>query len=84
MSSEWDDDELEDEAWTDEDELDEDDDSYTAACPECGIEIYADADVCHACGHFIIHESSAWQGRSTWWVVLGVLGIIAVIFAIAF
>ncbi|PHS13763.1 MAG: hypothetical protein COA78_06650 [Blastopirellula sp.] len=82
MSSEWDNDD-QDEEWTDEDYSDDDSD-YVDQCPECGVEIYADADVCPQCGHFIIHENSVWKGRSTWWIVLGLLGMLAVIFALSF
>ncbi|MGY8767005.1 MAG: hypothetical protein ACKVH8_01075 [Pirellulales bacterium] len=82
MSSEWDND-GQDEEWTDEDYSDDGSD-YVDQCPECAAEIYADADVCPQCGHFIIHGNSAWKGRSTWWIVLGLLGMLAVIFAMSF
>ncbi len=79
----WDDDWPE-EDW-DEDNWDDDDvESYTVACPECGTDVYEDAEQCPACGNYIVHSSSAyvWQGRPVWWIVIGLLGIIAVIFAL--
>jgi len=50
-------------------------------CPECGVEIYEEAEQCPHCGTYVVHESNFWQGRSTWWIVLGLLGIFAVILA---
>lgn len=59
---------------------DDESDGYgTIDCPECGAEIFDDIDVCPRCGHAIIHDTSVWAGKSTWWIVLGILGILAVI-----
>lgn len=77
----WDDDWPEDD-W---DEGEDDDvDSYTVACPDCGTDVYEDAEQCPACGNYIVHSSSGnvWQGRPVWWIVIGILGIIAVILAL--
>lgn len=63
---------------------DEDDDDYTVECPECGTDVYEDAEQCPACGNYIVHSTSVWSGRPSWWIVLGLLGIIAVIFSLAF
>ncbi|PQO27080.1 hypothetical protein [Blastopirellula marina] len=70
-------DEYDDEDWT-EDYLDEDQED-TIECPECGAEIFDDIDVCPVCGNAIIHSTSPWAGKSLPWVVLGLLGMIAVI-----
>ena len=53
-------------------------------CPECGAEVYEDAERCPSCGSYIILSSSGsvWQGRPAWWIILGLLGIIAVILAL--
>ena len=75
-------DDLDDREYPDVD--DTDDDEQTVVCPECGADVYEDADQCPACGMFLIHDTRVWSGRSTWWIVLGLLGIIAVILALAF
>lgn len=79
----------EDDEWDDYDDdwspgMDDDDESYTVDCPECGAEVYEDAERCPSCGSYIILSSSGsvWQGRPAWWIILGLLGIIAVILAL--
>jgi len=67
----------EQEDWTD------DEASETVPCPECGADVYEDAVSCPACGHYITADTNPWSGRSLWWVVLGVLGVIATIVALA-
>jgi hypothetical protein len=60
-----------------------DDEADLIDCPECGKQIHGESEQCPYCGYFIPDApgSSLWQGRSWWWVALGVLGIIAVIIA---
>lgn len=62
----------------------EDYDEYesTFPCPACGREIDEDAQLCPGCGTAVMHDTGIWTGRSRMWVVLGVLGIIAVILAL--
>ena len=80
------------EAWDDEDwdadsEYDyADEESETVACPECGADVYEDAETCPHCGNFIVHSSSGylWRNRPIWWIAFGLLGILAVIVALAF
>jgi predicted RNA-binding Zn-ribbon protein involved in translation (DUF1610 family) len=64
-------------------DIDDGDDSETVPCPECGEEVYEDADRCPECGANIIPSASrgALSGRPWWWVALGVLGIGAMILA---
>lgn len=78
----WDDDW--DEEYAD-DAYDDDDESYTVECPECGADVYEDAEQCPSCGQYIIHSSLnyVWKDRPTWWIVLGFLGILAVILALS-
>jgi hypothetical protein len=55
-------------------------------CPECGQQVHIESQQCPHCGYYILDESdraSVWQGRSWWWIVLGVLGTIAVIVALS-
>lgn len=58
----------------DEDDLDgdgDDDLEETIPCPQCGVEIYEDAERCPRCGTYLTRE--ALRGRPPWWVVLGVI-----------
>lgn len=71
-------DELRDDEFPEEDEPD-DDLSETVPCPQCGAEVYEDAVRCPACGAYITYPSSVWSGRPGWWILLGLLGILAVI-----
>lgn len=61
----------------------EDQFSELLPCPECGAEIYEDAEVCPACGYYIVHTHTIWAGRPIWWIILGLLGILAVMLALA-
>lgn len=56
-----------------------DDTSDTLPCPECGVEVYEDTERCPACGNYIVHSSSVWDGKPTWWILLGALGILAAV-----
>jgi uncharacterized paraquat-inducible protein A len=51
-------------------------------CPECGAEVYEDSVQCPVCGSYVTHSTSVWQGKSLQWVVLGLLGIVAVIYVL--
>jgi hypothetical protein len=76
--------------WAEEDEWSPDDDSPdadgipadTLPCPECGEEIYEESERCPYCGAYVVFDTSVWSGRSTAWVVLGLLGVVAVIAAL--
>ena len=81
MSDEWEgdgpteDENWPDEDWPDEDWADEDESNETLPCPECGESIYEDAEQCPYCGNYVVHSTSPWSGKPTWWVILGLLGI---------
>ncbi|MBT4864310.1 MAG: hypothetical protein HON53_04205 [Planctomycetaceae bacterium] len=80
------DDDLIDDGWDGNDEGDwSDDDSpaETIPCPACGIDVYEEADQCPACGEFIVGETAVLADKPTWYVVLAVLGIIAVLIALS-
>jgi hypothetical protein len=34
------------------------------------------------CGAYIVHHHSPWSDRPLWWIVLGVLGIVATMIAL--
>lgn len=70
---------LEDCEYPDED-YDDDEEVDLVECPECGAEVYEDAVACPVCGTYITHSTSVWEGKSLAWVVIGLLGILAVIY----
>jgi len=78
--SEWFD-EPDDDEYPDEDDLD-DELTETVPCPECGAEIYEDAVQCPVCGAYVTAETGIWSGRPSWWILLGLAGILAVILAL--
>jgi len=69
--------------WSDEDseqdDYGDDDVTETIPCPDCGAEVYEDAEQCPACGQYIVPANNALAGRPVWWIVLGLLGAAAVI-----
>ncbi|MEX2142099.1 MAG: hypothetical protein WD894_22725 [Pirellulales bacterium] len=82
----WSNDDLDDRELPDEDVGDDDEidtESSTRECPRCGADVYEDAEQCPRCGEWITAETSPWSGRSLWWVILGVLGILALIWALS-
>jgi len=81
IEDDWDDDD-----WPEEDYGDEDDESDIVECPECGADIYEDAERCPVCGNYVVHRSSGylWKNRPAWWIVIGLLGILAVVIVLAF
>ena len=64
------------------DDVDDDPDSELVACPECGDDVYEDAQQCPLCGTYIVHHYNPWSQRPLWWIALGLLGIIAVTIAL--
>ena len=81
----WSDDDLDDREFPDEDDDDEaiDADSPTQECPRCGADVYEDIEQCPLCGTWITRDTSAWSGRSMWWVILGLLGILALLWTLS-
>jgi len=75
-------DDLDEREYPDEDELDEDGDD-TMPCPNCGAEIYDDAVQCPVCGEYVTSHAGQWSGRPTWWILLALAGIVAVIVVLA-
>lgn len=75
------DDQLHDWEYPEEDEGDEV--SETIPCPNCGADVYEDAEQCPVCGEFILPGAGRlWAGRSAWWVLLGLLGTGAVLWVL--
>ena len=78
--NEWADD-LEDREFPD--SPDDDESIEVVPCPECGADVYEEAPQCPHCGAYITYDTSIWAGRHPWWILLGLLGIVAVIVALA-
>jgi hypothetical protein len=76
------DDDLDDREFPDEPDEDEDDESELVECGHCGAEIYEDSPQCPVCGEYLSASTSAWSGRSWWWIAAGLVGIAAVIYAL--
>ena len=83
IEEDWGDGEWPEEDWPVEDYRG-DDVSDTVECRECGADVYEDAECCPVCGNYVVHGSSGylWKNRPVWWIVLGLLGILAVIVAL--
>ena len=76
----WDDEFDGSDEFSDDGEFDFDDDSAEVIpCPNCGVEIYEESEQCPACGLYVVASVNPWQGRPTWWILLGLMGIIAVV-----
>ena len=73
-----------DESWWDDAEvgLPDDQAGELVPCPHCGLEIYEEALQCPHCGDYVVHRSSIWAQRPTWWVVIGLLGVLATLLAL--
>jgi uncharacterized paraquat-inducible protein A len=77
-----DDDGHHDESYDDVD-WDDDETSETTACSECGEAFYEDSPRCPHCGAYVTVDTNPWSGRSLFWILLGLAGIAAVIFALS-
>ena len=84
----WDDDDydyIEDDEYDDDEEYEDDFETETVPCPACGADVYEEAQQCPECGQYIdaadYRSGSAyvWQDRPTWWIIAGIVGILAVI-----
>ncbi|MCA8999287.1 MAG: hypothetical protein KDA80_20000 [Planctomycetaceae bacterium] len=81
MSEDWDDDWEEDVDWPD--DLD-DEETYTVKCVHCGALVHEDAVACPSCGDYEFKDtrSGVLHQKPIWYLILAVLGILAVIFAL--
>ena len=71
----------------DSDQFDDDFDSDdspadTIRCNNCRASIYEDSVRCPHCGWYVTDETSVWSGRSGWWILVGLVGIVAAIVAL--
>lgn len=72
-------------AWDDpqnDDWPEEDDSCGTVPCPNCGGKVYEDAEQCPLCGEYIVRGGGrVWSGKPLWWLLLGLAGVLALVFA---
>ena len=66
------------------DDIPDDSEAEYLPCPECGKDIYEDSEQCPYCGSYVTFQTRVFAERPTWWVVLGVLGIVALLFSLLF
>jgi hypothetical protein len=79
--------------WDDEDDFDDFDDfdedpeeslGGYCVCPNCGVEVDEEANVCPACGDYIIPRIVLGSdARPMWYIALGMIGIIAVLLVLS-
>lgn len=71
--------------WDDDEDFDDDpaepDDTFCRPCPNCGTDVYEDCEMCPVCGEFITASTHPLADKPGWYVVIGLLGIAAVILA---
>ena len=82
--------------WDDEDDLEDldDDGGETIPCPDCGADVYEEADVCPVCGCYLYRGGVAGGGYPWWsfggalrewsslWLLLGMAGVLATLFVL--
>ena len=79
----WSDDELHDDEYPDDwEDSDDEEETLTLPCPECGAEVYEDAEQCPQCGSYLTAGTHPFAGRSIIWIGLGLLGVVAVVWAL--
>lgn len=64
------------------DPWDDDAAAETFACDECGAELHEYVEMCPVCGHWVERRSKL-EGKPTWYLLLGVLGVIAVLVVVS-
>lgn len=60
-------------------EWETDEETETVTCNNCGADVYADADRCPACGHYLLDDESASTSQPKW--VILTVGILLTLFA---
>ena len=61
------------------DDDDADDEEPTIPCPYCKREIHEESQRCPHCGSYISEEDAA-PAIKPWWIIIGVLLVLAVIY----
>ncbi|MBJ44918.1 MAG: zinc ribbon domain-containing protein [Planctomycetaceae bacterium] len=73
---------LDDREYPDPDETEDDFD--VVPCPHCGQDVFEDSVQCPYCSQYITSTTNPWSGRPTWWIVLGIAGVVLTVLAILF
>jgi len=75
-----DDDALDDDSYDkDDDAYDDDDSDDLITCLHCGATIYEDSVACAVCGEYLTSNTHPLAGRPWWFLLLGALGIVALL-----
>ena len=74
---------LEDYEYPDPDVEDDEAEAETVVCSHCGESIYEEAVECPYCGNYVSSSTSPWTGRPMWWLIIGGMGVVAVIYALS-
>jgi hypothetical protein len=61
----------------------DDDVTPTIRCPNCHRDVYSEADSCPHCGEFLIGDPTPLDSKPKWFVLLGLLGILAVVLVLS-
>ncbi len=52
-------------------------------CPNCGADVYEDAEQCPVCGYYITSfNHRPWSSHGWWWIALGAVGTLATIYVL--
>ena len=74
-------------SWDEDYENDWDDDqTYTVACPNCGHDVYEDAEKCPHCGEYIVATAGPFASKPVWFqklmFVIAILTLIGLVLPI--
>ncbi|MDG2381706.1 MAG: zinc ribbon domain-containing protein [Pirellulaceae bacterium] len=64
-------------------DVDDDTEAETVPCSHCGEPIYEEAVECPYCGNYVQASTSVWSGRPIWWLIIGGIGVAAVIYTLS-
>lgn len=77
-------DDFDDDFYDEEEDFGSEDELEMLPCPHCGADIFEESEQCPECGEYVTFSTSAWSGRSWWWIALGLLGVVSVTVALVF
>ncbi len=84
MDEDWEWDQADDVDYGDGSEVDDEYETETVTCSNCGAEVYEEAVACPVCGEYVGVNTHPFSDRPRWWITLGVLGVIATILSLMF
>jgi hypothetical protein len=59
-------------------DAEDDPDATIISCPQCGADVFDEADVCPRCGSFILHEQTVGNRRPIW-LLIAVIVCLAIV-----